>query len=220
MYLYDKRENRIDVYDLISDDKKLYEYRIEQMQQIPEEQKIICGITSTGIEGYEIFKKYENKFDTELIPIENANGRYHRLEPDMLNGTGRNREVLLDSYYSGYLKDRKIARLRDLKRLRYFLLNQTQYSYYFEKAILGGIIEIPKELYLLSLIEQEKFTLIGDKDVSEQLGLFSLEQTKVIDLDTLERMDCIGVAPGCYSRAIVKAANDAHILKLIRKYKS
>lgn len=217
MYLYDKKEDKIDIYSFIPNDKKLYEYRFEQMKQIPEDEMVVRGVTGTGIEGYEIFKNYENKFDTEIIPIENANGSYHRLESDPLNGKGRNKEILLDAYYFGHLKDRKIARLWDLKKLRYLLLKQNQYRYYFGKVILEEIIEIPESLYLLSLIEQEKFSLIGERDISEQLSLFKLEQTKGINLDTIERMDYIGMAPGCYSKTIKKAENDAHILKLIRK---
>lgn len=78
------------------------------------------------------------------------------------------------------------------------------------------IIQIPESLYLLSLIEQEKFSLIGDKDVSEKLSLFKLEQIPPVDLETLQMLDK-GIAPGYYSKAIEKAQNHAHILKLILK---
>ena len=216
MYLYDKKNDKFDVYSLMPDDKKLYQYRVQEMEQIPEDEMIICGETGTGINSYEIFKNYENKFDTEIIPIENANGSYHRLKPDVLNGKGRNREILLDSYYYGHLKDKKIARISDLKKIRYLLLKQTQYTCYPNKSILEEIIQIPESLYLLSLIEQEKFPLIGDKDVSEQLSLFKLEQMSPVDLETIQILDN-GIAPGCYSKTIVKAENDAHILKLILK---
>jgi len=217
MYLYDKKEDKIDIYDLIPSLKDIYEYRMEQMKKIPEDKMVIRGITGTGIDGYEIFKNYENKFYNEIIPIENVNGSYHKLESDPLNGKGKNKEILLDSYYFGHLSDRKIARISDLNKIRYLLLKQTQYRYYFKKAILEEIIEIPESLYLLSLIEQQKFSLIEDRDISEQLNLFKLEQTKGIDLDTIIRMDYIGMTPGCYSKVIEKAENDAHILKLIKK---
>lgn len=214
MYLYKKNNNKIIIYNLIPNNKKIYEYRLEQMKQIPEENRIIRGVTGMGIERYEIFKNYENKFNNEIIPIENANGQYHILEPTHLNS--KDKEKLLKSYYNGDLKDKKIARLWD-KKIRYFLLNQLQYRYYFEKVVLEEIIEIPESLYLLSLIEQELFSLIENKDIKEQLSLFNLEQIQKMDLETIERIDYIGIAPGCYSKTIQKIENDTHILKLLKK---
>ena len=219
MYLYDNSDKfKINIYYLHPKQSSLYYYRLEQMKQIADDEKIMCGVTGIGIENYEIFKKYEDKFDTETIPMGNVNGKYHKLETDILYSKGRNKEKLLSCYYLGDLIDKKIARVWDLKRIRYFLLKQTEYSRILPgKKILEGIIEIPESLYLLSLIEQEKFSLIGDKDISEQLSLFKLEQEQSIDLNTLERMQFIGVAPDCYIKTIKKAENDAHILKLLKK---
>lgn len=217
LYLYDKKNNSIDVYDLNPCDKKLYDYRLEQMRQIPETEMVMRGVTGIGIENYEIFKLYEHKLDTETIPIENANGEYHKLETDFSYGRGTNKEVMLNSYYLGLLQNRKIAKIQDAQKLRYFLLTKTQYRYYIDKKFLDQIIEIPESLYLLSLIEQEKFSFIGDKDISEQLALFNVEKKKEIDLNTIIRMENIGIEPACYLKTIKKAENDAHILKLIKR---
>jgi len=218
MYLLDKNNDKIDVYYLHPKDKDLFYYRLEQMKQIPDNEKILQGVTGVGIEKYEIFKNYEDKFDIETIPMGNVNGKYHSLETDILYSQGRNKEILLDAYYLGYLKDKNIARVWDLNKMKYFLLKQTEYSRILPgKKILGEIIQIPESLYLLSLIEQEKFSLIGDKDISEQLNLFRLEQEQSIDLNTIDRMQFIGISPDCYTRTIKKAENDAHILKLLKK---
>lgn len=218
MYLLDKDNDKIDVYYLHPKDRDLFYYRVEQMKQIPENEKIMCGVTGVGIENYEIFKNYEDKFDIETIPMANANGKYHKLEQNILYGNGKNKEKLLSDFYLGDLRDKKIARVWDLNNIKYFLLKETEYSRILPgKKILEQIIQIPESLYLLSLIEQEKFTLIGDKDISEQLSLFKLEQEQSIDLNTLDRIQFIGIAPDCYKRAIKKAENDAHILKLLKK---
>lgn len=78
-------------------------------------------------------------------------------------------------------------------------------------------MEIPESLYLLSLIEKEKFSLIGNKSISEQLNLFKIEQLKEIDLKSIGTMHNIGILSGGYSSVIKKAENDAHILKLIKR---
>lgn len=217
MYLLDKNNDKIDIYYLHPKDKDLFYYRVEQMKKIPENEKIMCGVTGVGIEKYEIFKNYEDKFDIETIPMGNVNGTYHKLEQDILYSEGKNKERLLARFYLGDLRDNKIARVSDLKKIKYFLLKETKYSRILpDKKILDQIIQIPESLYLLSLIEQEKFSLIGNKDISEQLSLFRLEQEQSINLNTIERMQFIGIAPDCYARTIKKVENDSHILKLLK----
>lgn len=217
MYLYNKKESKLEVFCLNPQREQVCEYRKQQMKKIPEEESVFKAVTNEGITGYEIFSLYENRFDSQLIPIENANGSYHKLELDSLDNMFQRKEVLLDAYYLGNFIDRKIARIQDLKRIRYFLLNQTKYTSHNGMRELRGIIEIPQSLYLLSLIEQEKFSLIGNNDISEQLDLFQLEKLRELDLRSIERLYGMGIFQGDFSNIIRKAQNDEHILKLIKK---
>lgn len=217
MYLYDKHENKLDLYLLKPLETQLCEYRKQEMKKIPGDATIFTATTASGFGSYKIFELYEDKLDSELLPIENVNGNYHKLEPDFLVNMYETKEMLLSFYYYGYLKDNRIAKIQDLKKIRYFLLNQTKYMSGNGVDVIKGIIEIPESLYLLSLIEQEKFSLIGNKDVSDQLNLFKIEQLKEFDLETLEKMDVMGIFPDNYSNIVKKAENDSHILKLIKK---
>jgi len=211
MYLYDKKKNKIDIYNLTSNDKKIYEYRIKQMKKIPRNEILLRCFTNEKNDIHEVFKIYENQLDTKIIPIEKVDGFYHKLEPDSLASRS-----LIDSYYKGELKDKKIAKVQDLKKIRYLLLTKTEYTYYNSKKVLDGIIEIPESLYLLSLIENEKFSLI-DGNINEQLSLFEFKKTKQVDLETIQALDNLGIIPNCYSDIIKKTENDNHILKLIKK---
>lgn len=79
------------------------------------------------------------------------------------------------------------------------------------------IIEIPKSLYLLQLLEQEKFTLIAKEDISEQLKLFNFSYVNSLTLEELQRMDECGITEDAYSKTINKSNNDKHILRLLKK---
>ena len=79
------------------------------------------------------------------------------------------------------------------------------------------IIQIPKSLYLLQLLLQEKFSTISGEDISEQLSLFNFSYVNNINLDELQKMDACGITENAYSRIINKANNDKPVLKLLKK---
>ena len=216
MYLYDRKDEIIYVHSLEASKDDLYNYRFEQLKQIPYDEMIFRGVTGIGIEEYEIFKEYRDKLDSVIIQMKNVNGKYHQLERDYCYGSGIIKKQLLEDYYMGKLNDKKIATVQDLKELKYFLLSRDEYIYYPNRKILKGILQIPKSLYLLSLIEQEKYSLIKDEDIEEQLSLFNFKQMGEIDLNYLAKLEFFGIASNCVLNTIKKAENDEHILKLLK----
>lgn len=215
MYLYEKNNNYLDIYNLDFSCEELYDYRREEMKLIPEKEMILRGITGIGSENFEVFKNYQNNFDNEVISYDDVNGEHHTLKPDLLLEKGR--EKLLDSYYSGLFTNKNVARVKYLDEIKYFLLTQDEYKYYIENKSIDEIIQLPESLYLLSLIEREKFSLIGDSDITKQLSLFHLKEYGKVDIDVIRKIDNIGLAENCYMNALKKADNDKYILKLIKK---
>jgi len=224
MYLYDKKEKSLDVYSFDANQWVMFEYRERQMLQIPEKNRVLVAEAySHDVGESPLFEFYANRFDETIIPMEYANSkrdelRYHFLRTGKTSK--RNREILLDSYYFGHLSDRNVARLQDINKLRYFLLNKTTYSaelYNNRIKKLENIIELPESLYLLQMLEQGKFSLIGDKNISEQLDLFNISQIGELSLDELKKIDAYGITQNAYEQTLAKAENDAHVLRLIRK---
>lgn len=82
---------------------------------------------------------------------------------------------------------------------------------------MNGIIKIPESLYLLQLFQQEKFSFLNDKSISELLSLFSVSYTDEIDLEELKKMDKYGMAPDTYQNALDKANKDSQVLKFVKK---
>lgn len=230
MLLYDKKDkDSIRVYEFNGNKEDLMQYRIEEMSKIPENERILEA--ETYAENWRsispVFEYYAHVFDEVIIPIEQVNaeksehsvhGRYHLLKN--VNTGSVNERILLDSYYYGFLNDRNVARIQDLEKIRYLLLKLEIYDsvlYDSRKKIMREIIELPESLYLLQLLEQGKFSLIGDKDISEQLDLFSIDIFNEFSLMELAIMDECGVTENAYERVLEKAKNDAYVLKLVKK---
>ncbi len=224
MFLYDKKDNALDVYSLTGNKQAMTEYRQRKMLEIPERDRVLVAESySHDMSEAPLFEFYAKQFDTTIIPMEYANStrnglRYHFLKTNQ--ASKKNKETLLDSYYFGHLSDRSVARIQDLNRLRYFLLYKTTYSaqpYDNKFKNLKDIIELPESLYLLQMLEQGKFSLLEDKDISDQLSLFSVSYIDELSLDELRKIDKCGITQNAYEKALMKAANDAHVLQLIRK---
>ena len=80
-----------------------------------------------------------------------------------------------------------------------------------------GVIRLPESLYLLELIERERFAPLDGKNVAQQLALYSLSKINEISTEELQKMDTCGITKGAYTRVIDKANNDSHVLRLIKK---
>lgn len=224
MFLYEKKDNSLDVYSFIGNEQAMTEYRRSKMLEIPEKDRILVAESyCDDMSEPPLLEFYVKKFDTSIIPMESLNYqvnelRYHFLKVAKANKINNNK--LLDSYYCGNLSDKSVARVQDLDKLRYFLLPNNIYSadrYDNRYKRLENIIELPESLFLLQMLEQEKFSLLKDKDISDQLSLFSVSCIDELCLDELKKMDNCGITQNAYKQTLIKAENDKNILKLIRK---
>lgn len=221
MFLYDRDQNVLDIYSFNGKEQKMIRYRKTQMAQDPEMKRVLEAVAfDSDIRGeLPLLEFYAGQYDKTIIPMEILNKRRtHSLGPGIMDK--KDKEILLDSYYFGYLVDKEIARIQDLDGLRYFLLSRTAYSSnLYGVRRLEGIIELPESLYLLQMLEQGKFSLLGDKDISEQLDLFTITHVVQINLDQVKKMDVFGITENAYERAILKAASDEKVLKKLKKNK-
>lgn len=217
MFLYDKKDTTVDVYSFIQNQEKVHNYKIEQMNQIPSNERglyleeIVPSFQSLPI-------LYKENIYKDIIPSSKLKGEHISLN---YNTDKDDVEDLLDWFYSEKYKDRPVARISDLKKLRYLLIASSIINSREEngKVIMKieDIIEIPKSLYLLQLLQQEHFFMIKDENLSEQLNLFEFQYIDNIRLDELKKMDICGITKKAYPKIIEKSENDKHILKLLKK---
>ncbi len=217
MFLYDKKANSIDVFSLSRNAQKIRDYRIEHMKKIPADKR--CLYTEEVVFSLQdlpnLFKK---DLDSNIVTKSELIGKDRTLNYNTDLGYCAD---LLEWFYSDKCINRPVARVKFLRELRYLLLASIDISTKkeYDKIIkkIEDIIEIPKSLYLLQLLEQEKFSMIMGEDISEQLGLFDFSYINNISVEELQKMDTCGITEDAYSRVITKAGNDKHILQLLKK---
>lgn len=228
MYIYNINKNTLEVYKLKANLADIIKYKKEQMKQIEEDKQILYVETYSGIFGETIlFEEYINSSNQDPISIEEANkekpdrvGKYHKLLYS--NPNSIERQTLLEEYYSGKLTNCNVIKIKDVNKIRYLLLKNSKYEKSTTKhtcKILKEIIEIPKSLYLLQLLEQGQFQLLEEVDITEQLGLYTIELFRKINLDELENIDLCELSENVYQNAINKSKNSNHILKRIKNKK-
>ena len=228
MHLYEKKNNCIGVYDFSAPKDVLEKYRITEMEKIPENERVLSAINhvaSTFQRPY--FETYDDEDFNNLIfdYVEADNdasvGRDYN-ERQVLVEQLYNLKYLLSSYYSGKLKDKPAIRIRYPYETKYYILTKILYDSagysntgcYYK---LEDIIQIPQTLFNLQLIENGSYYLLQNKDVKEQLDIFSLKHINDINLDELSKMKSLGMKCEDENAMLRKAENDSHILKLIRK---
>lgn len=217
MFLYDKNGESIDVFTFNERNEELRQYKINEMSKIPIDKRclyteeIVTTFQATPI----LLKKdlYTEEISTKDLIGKNKSLNYYTDLKDA--------EDLLELYYSDNYTYRPVARLRDLKKLRYLLV-ASNYNHIREEnnkitMKVDDIIEIPKSLYLLQLLQQQKFSTIINEDLSEQLNLFDFSYINNITLEKINKMDACGATNNIYSNIINKSNNDKHILKLLKK---
>lgn len=240
MFLYDKKDNSIDVYDFTASEENLEKFRKEQMEQIPQDERIMFAETHVKLYGEtpllkaHIGKNFNNEIllsdyaDNEEIKDTDKYGRYHVLKNDKGNDkendkeNDKKHEILLDLYIHGQFTDRSVVRIQYPEIMKYYLLRRISYGYLGEYD--GGknfkmedIIQLPESLYLLQLLEQGRFTLLEDKDITKQLELYTLSKIYEVSLEELQKMDTYGITKNSYSNTITKAESDKQFLKRIKK---
>lgn len=216
MFLYEKDGKKIHVYSLSRFEKDIEEYRKEQIKKIPFKKR--CWYTEeefSNFQGTPIL--FEKDLDKDQVTKEELVGKNKSLN---LNKDLDYCMDLLNHFYSDKYIDRLVARVEFLKKMRYLLIASKCFSSRKEngKVIMkvDDIIEIPKSLYLLQLLEQEKFSMLAGQDISQQLELFDFYYVDTITLEELKRIHACGMTKKTSSEIISKAENDAHILKLIK----
>lgn len=129
-------------------------------------------------------------------------------------------DILSNDYINGDFVAAPVLTVDYINKLRYFLLT-SNYAKCKEtdkglETITEGIVEIPKSLYLLQMLEQEKYNRIKDENVDEQLELFDCSYVDVLDLEEIERIEKCGLAKNLLFKTTKKIENDELIVRKLK----
>lgn len=88
MILYEKKNNMINVYKLTAEEKSLIDFRIQEMENIPENNRALYAKqVYQNFNNRPLFEQYREKLDEHIFPYEKADRRlssdiiYHILLP-------------------------------------------------------------------------------------------------------------------------------------------
>lgn len=223
MRIYCKGENDIDVYLMIEkDSNELRKFKEEVLKNKNIE---LYSLTTNSQSTFKKFDK-EDYLDFRYLNYQNKNldngsnyGEFSRLSCDNCITDPKEHFVLKE-----YIADKhsiKIMPKRIHGDYRPYYLLETPYKSLFDIKerkvyVIRDLINLPKQLYLLHLLYNEKFGELVDEDIESQLKLFEFEFLKSIKLSDIRELIYIGLINDSEHKILKKAEIGNEILKKAR----
>jgi len=222
MYLYNKNGDKIEVYHLMPKEKQITEYKKNEMQKIPEEDRVLKAVTNDG-------PKIQNccgvTFSSEINygNIHSFFQKYHRL----INYDDKEREKalkILEEYYDCTCNSKTLEVDSYTKEHKYYLLSEgNHYTYETtmfkpNKLIMNGIIQIPKSLFILQKLYFGYGQDLVDYDICEQMDLFrfNAKPKDIYNLSQVESLMAFGLIDGTFNKE--RLENNSRLVKRLKDY--
>lgn len=201
MYLYDKQDNKYDVYSVSGKQEELVEYRKQELESIPDSERILeyKDTDSYWLIGYEKYPTFSAS----------------KVHPSSITRDAK--ESLLTSFYNGEHSSSPIQVVSSKDSLMYLLDTEKKYSrdyQNFRQVI--NIIQLPRPLYSLQMFEQQRFDHIAEEDITRIARLFSVSKVDEISISELEKIVRYGFAPNVYDNVNKVEQSHNKVLSLIR----
>lgn len=172
MYLYEQYDGNGAYYSLIPNLKKIREYKIKTMEQFDLSELVYCIITS----GSKLLGKKEEYDISKLNHTKGKNIHWFNID---YTKSYEEKERIIKNYINGSYVPERVIKVKINDNYSYFVLTN---DCYLDKTFpdgtsvycLEGIIEIPRELYLIHLLEQGRYDLLDHENIDEILPLFDL----------------------------------------------
>ncbi len=233
MYLFEKKNNSIDVYTMYPEVARMRNYRIAEMKQIGEEERVLKAVSNL----YRELERDENTIPFSEVHFERNNylGEtvYHELSTyEMDEEVRRHQEILLSRYYHGDFSQEPVLRIRKScysrpqtefpHSVQYLLRTTKEYrdeGFLYKRFVMHDMIQLPESLALLQQLECGDFSSIHSHDLTEQLKTFvvSNQPIKHLSLDELSDMYSVGLIPGRYSEVIHTIETTGKVLQKVRE---
>ena len=223
MYIYDEKKDCVDVYEMKPKMDLINKYRKEQIKKsnVYRHVETVSTEPFNGSDKYSIFYPFKNHNEIIDISKVNFNGAIKKYERK-----GNLEQIYNDdiktSYQDNLVINPKLVVIRDLEKLRYFLLdNKILYERVGELSAnisyqIQPILEINKSLYILEQLLQRKFIFLKEEDFREELKFFD-----IILQDCISKLELAKISiymDSTPSRVLTENSdNDQIILSKIKK---
>lgn len=194
MLLYDRKDSSIDVYTMRPNNEKIREYK----KNVLEEDNLFYSFKTNY---YEIITIFKRKKEFKILNIDN----YFKIEK-MVDINDYDKDIqnkIIEDYIDGKYTficpkktflinrdnyfDKKIYYFLESQRIRRKTLNKNRI---YE---IKNILNLPKKLYLLQLLEQGRFKELENEDIDDLLELFDISFSKNISTTDFNNINSITV---------------------------
>lgn len=237
MYLYDKNDDKIEVYSMEPNKEKIYKFKKDQMESMPVDERILKAVTNGRPVLEKFYSDYECVYYNHVYyeRKEIFKKVFHNLTPYILtNNELIRQEKILEKYYqypNAFLGEKLITlemyiNANQYKAIKYLLLTKRNYDYTNGKSdfkIMDDIILLNKKLYLLELILRGEFERINKEEIEDFLEQFSLfdfsnKPIKTLDINELKKADEINLCNhSLENQALIRVEKSQKVLKYIKK---
>lgn len=228
MNLYDKKGNKIVVYSMQPNKKKIYEFKKWQIQTIPIEKRILKAVTNST----PVFQIYDNYASVKESEVYNKASflkrKYHDLvEYPATSSEMKRQNEILEVYYNKITSPFRINKVisdneinKKLEIIHYLLITERYFhdNRASKKKTMNNIISLTKDLYLLEMLLNNKTYFINKEDISKQIELFDFnpEPIDIIDMDVVRNEKLRLIYPE--ESVLLNKVNQSYkILKYVKK---
>lgn len=234
MFIYDKRKDSIDVYSFTAKVEELKKYRETVIGSQNREELFYSLTTNSNYINFQI----KNGNDSTLQFLKYFDGRimengWVKLLPmeDTSACTVQKQKEIIARYIEGEYDDFYIKNLFGSFR-KGEIVQESKSLLITEEAVskrstqgstieiiweTKNIMELPKRLYLLYLLNRGEFSKLIDCDITEQLSLFDINYLRSININDIEDILSTGLLSGTMKDVIKKAETGTKILRKIKK---
>ena len=245
MYIFDKNENKIDIYKMEARKKDIKRYKEEVIKN---NKKNLLYSFDTNYSN--TMKDFETSSAISLnkINCQYAVGPWHSVRSNILEkaGTANLEEInksiekysslgsydgdmlyldnkhkqKLENYLDGLYDNSsmiKVIGYNEAEKYYFLKTEEAEKELLFEEYHMKGIIDLPLKLYILHLLLQGDFAKLKNRNISEQLSLFNIDYYKSFSLDDIHDLINSGLINATYEETMQKVATDSLILKRIKK---
>ncbi len=222
MYLYEKKDNKINVYELTPKEKLIEEYKRQEIRQIPVTKRVYTAKSNLSRQELPLFNPEgtvhlsDIEYDYEFLLIFRE---FHLIKK--YRNLDKAESVLEDYYKNNNRKYNENCVVVDADNkyiYNYYLLTQSYRQYYPYIQIMNGIINVPVSLYILDNIQLGNGNRLKKLDISEQKELFNFSKVPIesFSLDDINKLEAFGVVNQKLTKSLLEN-NQQLIKKLIRK---
>lgn len=231
MLLYNKLEDSIDIYNMEAKKEEIKKYRERVLRQHKKKEPLFYYLKTNCLDTIKSLKDASN-IDIRLLSYDNSTvldyGSYSNIYEVAPVELDSDQEDIIEAYINGYYDklpvtnvfqfnwkkedDEELFRL--LKPKNHYISSTNSHGNVYE---IDDLLNLPRNLYLLHLLQQGKYAKVADENINKLLKMFEVEYIKNVKLKEIEEMLETGLVDGTIEGTIKRAETGSKIYQKIKK---